>query len=455
MDAGAKNSIDMTTGAILPKMLAVALPLMASSVLQLLFNAADVVVLGNFASEHSLAAVGATGALVNLIVNLFVGLSIGANTVASFYFGARDDERLNRTVHNSILLSLVGGAFLTVVGVLFAKTFLVWMQSPEETLQLSTLYLQVYFAGIIPVMIFNFGSSLLRAKGDSKRPLYYLIVSGILNVALNLLFVIAFKMDVAGVALATIISQAWAAQLVMRCLSRETDAFKFEWKKLRFERPILGEILKSGIPAGIQGCVFALSNVVIQASINGFGPIAMAGSAGAQNVEGFVWVSMYAFSQTALTFVGQNVGARKYDRIPRIMTTTLACAFFTGVILGELCYYNGGALMRIYDARPAVIASGVTRFSLVCRYYFVCGLMDAMVGVIRGMGRSITPTVVSLLGACGLRLLWIATVFQTPQYHTEFMLFASYPISWLITFLTHCVCYAYYRRKYFRVCEAV
>ena len=456
-DGRNKNSIDMTTGAILPKLLVTTLPLMASSVLQLLFNAADVVVVGNFASEHSLAAVGSTGALVNLITNLFIGLSIGANSLASFYFGARDAKNLSKTAHNAILLSVFGGAALTVIGVVFAEKFLIWMQTPGEVLGLGSTYITVYFAGSIPVLVFNFGSSLLRAKGDTKRPLYYLTVAGVINVVLNLIFVIVFKMDVAGVALATIIAQTISAYLVMRCLVRETDEFRIEWSKLKegFDGAIVLEILRIGIPAGIQGIVFSLSNVVIQSSINGFGPIVMAGSAAAQNVEGFVWVSMNAFAQTVLTFVSQNVGARKYDRIKPIMIITLVCSALTGVILGNLCDIFSASLVRIFDQRPEVVSAGVVRFSLVCRYYFLCGLMDVMVGVLRGMGYSVTPTVVSLLGACGLRLLWIFTVFQIPSFHTEFMLFLSYPLSWIVTFLIHVLCYAAIRRRWAKLRVAV
>lgn len=437
----------MTTGAILPKLLMTALPLIASGVLQLLFNAADVIVVGRFASEHSLAAVGTTSALINLITNLFIGLSIGANALASFYYGARDNENLSRTVHNSILLSVIGGAGLTFIGVVFAPTFLRWMQAPEETLGLAVLYMRIYFAGSIPILLFNFGSSLLRAKGDTKRPLYYLTFAGVVNVVLNLIFVLVFKMDVGGVALATIIAQALAAWLIIRCMRKETDAFHLDLHKLRLDRPIVVEILRTGVPAGLQGIIFSLSNVVIQSSINGFGPTAMAGSAAAQNVEGFVWVSMYAFSQTALTFVSQNYGARQYDRLDRITLITVGCAFVTGLVLGNLCSYFGANLVRIYDARPEVVASGVTRFQLICRYYFICGMMDAMVGVIRGLGVSITPTVVSLVGVCGVRLLWVFTIFQQTQFHTEYTLFLSYPISWTVTLLAHVVCYLYIRRR--------
>ncbi len=442
-----KSGVDMTTGAILPKLLLTALPLMASSVLQLLFNAADVVVVGRFAGEHSLAAVGSTGALINLITNLFVGLSIGSNTVASFYYGARNDAKLNACVHNSVLLSLVGGAVLTVVGCCFPRTFLSWMQTPEEVLDLSAIYLGLYFVGSIPVLIFNFGSSILRAKGDTKRPLLYLIYAGGVNVVLNLLFVIVFKMDVAGVAIATVVAQGISAVLIMRCLAREQDAFCFSWAKMHWDRDVVAEILRSGVPAGFQGIVFSLSNVVIQSSINGFGPNAMAGSAASSNVEGFVWVSMNAFTQTAMTFVGQNVGARRYSRLTRVMLISLGCTTVTGLVLGNLCSFFAAQLMAIYDDRPEVIISGVTRFNVVCRYYFICGLMDVMSGGIRGMGVSIAPTIVSLIGACGLRLVWIFTIFQVARFHTEYMLFMSYPVSWTITFFAHVGCYMYIRSR--------
>lgn len=449
--------VDMTTGSILPKLLLTAIPLMASSVLQLLFNAADVVVVGRYAGEHSLAAVGSTGPLINLVTNFFVGLSIGANTVASFYYGAHNGAKLNRCVHNSILLSLIGGIVLTLVGCVFSRVFLIWMQTPEEVLDLATTYLRLYFLGSIPVLIFNFGSSILRAKGDTRRPLAYLTYAGMVNVALNLLFVLVFKMDVAGVAIATIISQGISAWLILRCLSNEEDSFRFQRKKMKADGEVLLEILRSGVPAGFQGIVFSLSNAVIQSSINGFGPDAMAGNAASGNVEGFVWVSMSAFSFTLMTFTSQNVGARRYSRITRIILTALACTTLTGLVLGNLCSHFAAQLMAIYDDRPEAIVSGVTRFHIVCRYYFLGGLMDAMAGGIRGMGASVMPTIVSLLGACGLRLVWIFTIFQIPEYHTESMLFMSYPISWTITFIAHIACYMYIRAKLpkcDRVCES-
>jgi len=446
---GKKNtSIDMTTGAILPKLLAMALPLMASSVLQLLFNAADVVVVGNYASEHSLAAVGSTTALVSLTINIFMGLSVGSNAVVSFFLGAKDDANVGRAVHASILLSLVSGLLLTIVGLVFVEDFLRVMQTPVEAFALSAIYLRIYFCGMIATMLFNFGSALLRAKGDTKRPLYYLAFAGVVNVVLNLLFVIVFHMDVEGVAYATVISQFISAWLVLRCLQKETDAFRFEFRKLRWNKAIVARIFAVGIPAGFQGVVFSLSNVVIQSSINGFGPVAMAGSAAGASLEGFVWISMNAFSQCVLTFSSQNIGAKTYSRLNRIAFTACACSALTGLIFGNLVYVFGESLLSVYDARPEVVASGMRRLFMVCCFYATCGLMDSIVGSIRGMGYAITPTVVSLVGACGLRILWIGTIFQIPEYHTESMLFLSYPISWVVTFLMHCVCYCRIRRQF-------
>lgn len=440
--------LDMCNGAILPKLLKLTLPLMLSSVLQLLFNAADIIVVGNFASDNSLAAVGSTSSLVNLITNLFLGISTGANVVASRYLGAKDDKNVSKAVHTSLFLSLVSGLILTFIGVCFADKLLMLMQTPDEVLALSTTYLRIYFGGVIAMMVYNFGSSLLRAKGDTKRPLYYLTFAGVINVVLNLFFVIVLKMDVAGVALATVISQCISAILIIVCLMKETDAFRLDLKKLLPDAAICGKILSVGIPAGIQGVVFSLSNVVIQSSINSFGPISMSGSAASASIEGFVWVSMNAFSQGALTFTSQNIGGAKYSRINKIAIIACGCAAATGLILGNLCVLFGETLLGIYDPRPEIIEPGMTRIRLVCGFYFACGLMDCIVGAIRGMGYSITPTIVSLLGACGLRILWIFTVFTIPEYHTEFMLFLSYPLSWGITFLAHLICFIIMRRKY-------
>ncbi len=443
-----KNSIDMTRGAILPKLLKFALPLMLSSTLQLLFNAADLVVVGSFASEHSLAAVSSTTALVNLMTNLFLGLSTGATVVASNYMGADDRKSVSKAVHTSILLSVISGIIMTVFGIAFAGTFLSLMGTPAEVQGLSETYLRIYFAGMVAMMVYNFASSLLRAKGDTKRPLYYLAFAGAVNVVLNLVFVIVFKMDVAGVALATVISQCISAVLVVRCLVKETDGFKLSLKKLRIDKKTCLKILRIGIPSGFQGVVFSLSNVVIQSSINSFGSVAMAGSGAAASIEGFVWVSMNSFSQAAISFESQNIGAGRYSRINRICLVSCACAAVAGLVLGGLAYLFGGFLLGIYDPRPEIIPHGLIRMSLVCLPYFLCGIMDCCSGAIRGLGYAVVPTIVSLLGACGLRILWIFTIFAIPENHTEFMLYLSYPLSWAITFFAHLICFVVIRRKF-------
>lgn len=443
-----KYEIDMCNGSILPKLLKFSLPLMLSSVLQLLFNAADIIVVGNFASEHSLAAVGSTTALINLITNLFLGLSTSSNVLSANYMGAGDDDRVSKTVHTSLLISVISGLILTVIGIAFTEQMLIWMQTPEEVLSLSAIYLRIYFGGMVAMMIYNFGSALLRSKGDTKRPLYYLAFSGVINIILNLIFVICFNMDVAGVGLATVISQCVSAFLVVRCLYKETDAFHFDFRKLKIDKKIMSKIFSIGIPAGFQGVVFSLSNVVIQSSVNSFGSVVMAGSAAAASIEGFVWVSMNSFSQGALTFTSQNIGAGKYSRVNKIAVIACSCAAVAGLVLGNLAYLFGTFLLEIYDPRPEIIEPGLIRMGLVCVLYFTCGLMDCIVGSIRGMGYAVTPTIVSLLGACGLRILWIFTIFQIPEYHTEFMLFVSYPVSWTITFLVHFICYIFMRRKF-------
>ena len=441
--------LDMTTGALLPKMLRFALPLMLSSLLQLLFNAADVAVVGKFAGDNSLAAVGSTSALINLLTNLFLGLSIGANVLSAKYTGAGDKERTSKVVHTAVAVSLVSGVILTFIGLLFSPQFLKLMKSPDGVIGLASLYMRVYFLGMPAMMLYNFGSSLLRSKGDTKRPLYYLTAAGVLNVLLNLLFVIVFRMDVAGVALATILSQYMSAALVLRCLMKEEDeSFRVVIKNLKIDTSTLLGLVKIGVPAGIQGVVFSLSNVIIQSSVNGFGEIFIAGSSAASSIEGFVWVSMNAFHQAALTFTSQNIGAKKYSRINKILLCSQGCAIVTGLGFGNLVYLFSPQLLRIYTDTPASIEAGIVRLSVICTTYFLCGMMDTIVGSIRGMGYGVIPTVVSMIGACGLRLLWIATIFQIPEFHTPQLLFTSYPVSWGLTFLAHLVCFFIMRRKF-------
>ena len=443
-----RYSVDMCNGSILPKLLQIALPLMLSSILQLVFNAADVIVVGNFGSEHSLEAVGSNTSLINLLTQLFIGLSTGTNVLCARYMGAKDEENVSKTVHSAMLLGVICGAILTVVGLVLADDLLRLMQVPAEVIDLSLLYLRIYFLGMISVLVYNFGSSILRTKGDTKRPLYYLTLAGVVNVLLNLLFVVVFKMDVAGVALATVISQTLSAALVVACLMRETDAYRLFLRRLKLHASIVRQILRIGIPAGIQSTIFSLSNVVIQSAINSFGPVVMAGNAAASSIEGFLWASMGSFSQSALTFTSQNVGAGKYHRINRVLLVACGCSMVFSTLLGTLLYTFGEPLVGLYDPRPEILAPALERMGVATRFAFLGGLMECVSYVIRGLGYSVLPTVVSLLGACGLRVLWIVTIFQIPQYHTIPMLVAAYLLSWTITATAHLICFFIVRRRF-------
>ncbi|MCR4596526.1 MAG: MATE family efflux transporter [Lachnospiraceae bacterium] len=436
-----KYEIDMCSGNIIGKMLVFALPLMISSILQLLFNAADVIVVGRFAGDNSLAAVGSTGSLVNLLTNVFLGLSVGANVMVARYKGAGRDDETSRTVHTAITLALLSGLFLTIVGCLGARQILTWMGSPTEVIGLSALYLRIYFLGMIPSMLYNFGAAILRSVGDTRRPLYYLFGAGIINVVLNLIFVINLHMDVAGVALATILSQTVSAVLVIRCLTREKGNIRLEFRKLGIDRQIVKSILRIGLPSGFQGMLFSMSNVIIQSSVNSFGATIVAANSAAANIEGFVWVSMNAFHQAAITFTGQNYGAGKMKRIPLVMRDALICVILTGVILGRSVYFFGTELMSMYTTSTEVASLGLERIKWVCGLYALCGMMDVMVGILRGIGYSVLPMIVSLIGACGLRIIWIFTLFRTEMFHKPVYLYVTYPVSWGITFLMHVVCF--------------
>lgn len=437
--------MDMCSGPILRKMLMFALPLMLSSILQLLFNAADIVVVGKFAGDNSLAAVGSNTALINLLTNLFIGLSIGANVVAARHYGAKAWDDLRRTVHTAMLLSMLSGALLLVLGVIGAEQMLIWMQTPEEVLPLATVYLRIYFLGMISTMVYNFGSALLRAVGDTKRPLYFLLCAGIINVILNLLFVIGFQMDVMGVAIATVISETVSALLVLRCLVKEKGGIHLELRAMRIDRKKMLQILRIGLPAGFHGVVFALSNVVIQSSVNIFGNIVVAGNSAAANLEGFVYMAMNAFYQTTLSFVSQNYGAGEQKRINRIVLLGEACVIVTGTLLGNMVVFFGNDLLQIYSNNPEVIAAGMVRLHYISMIYALCGIMDVMVGALRGIGYSIMPMIVSIVGVCVLRLIWLATVFQIPEFHKIETVYLSYPVTWILTSLVYIVFFVWIR----------
>ncbi len=431
--------MDMVNGPLLGKICRFAFPLALSSMLQLLFNAADIVVVGQFASDTALAAVSSTGAMINLIVNLFIGLSVGTNVLVARYYGMGDYKNLERVVHTSVATSLVAGGVLMIIGWFFARPMLELMGSPENVIDQSSLYVQIFFLGMPGNMLYNFGAAVLRSVGDTKRPLYFLMIAGVINVLLNLLFVIVFHMDVAGVAVATIISQYVSAILVFVCLLKSNGPYRVYLKRLRIHLDMLWGLARIGLPAGMQGIIFSISNVLIQSSINSFGSTAMSGSGAAANLEGFVYVAMNAFYQAALSFVGQNLGAGKYERINKILGLCVLMVTIVGIVAGVGVYLLGAPLLSIYNSDPEVIAYGLERLLLVCAPYFLCGIMDVMVGAMRGTGYSVIPMIVSIIGVCGVRVMWIYTFFAMD--HSLFTLYISYPISWTATAAVHFISY--------------
>lgn len=440
MSRKAKNyEMNMCEGPLVGKMLIFTIPLMFSGILQLLFNAADTIVVGRYAGNEALAAVGSTSSLINLLVNLFMGLSVGANILVSRYYGAGKEADIQDTVHTSLTFAVIAGVILAVIGNVFAKPLLHLMGSPEDVIDLAAIYVKIYFAGMPVIMLYNYGASILRAIGDTKRPLYYLLTAGVVNVVLNLVFVIAFDMSVAGVALATVISQCISVGLLLRCMYKMEGCCRLNPKKLGIHKEKLGLLLRHGLPAGLQGSVFSFSNVLIQSSINSFGSIAMAGASAAANLEGFVYTAMNSFQQTALCFTSQNLGGGKYDRIGKVLRNSLLMITAVGILMGGGSYFLGKYLLRIYSPDAEVIAFGLMRMRWIALPYFLCGIMDTLVGMLRGLGYAIVPMFVSILGACGFRILWIMTVFA--EYHSLDVLYSSYPISWILTGGTHLICY--------------
>lgn len=436
--------IDMCHGPLLGKILIFSIPLILSGLLQLLFNAADVVVVGRFAGSQSLAAVGSTSSLINLLTNVFIGLSVGANVLIARYYGAGQEKEVSDTVHTAVLLSIICGIILCVAGIALAGPLLELMGTPEDVLGKSIRYMRIYFLGMPVMLLYNFGSAILRAIGDTKRPLYYLTAAGAVNVVLNLIFVIGWKMDVAGVALATIISQCISAGCIVGCLITSESCFRLCPARMRIHKDKLIRIVKIGLPAGMQGAIFSISNVLIQSSVNSFGSVAMAGNTAAANVEGFVYTSMNAMHQTAVSFTSQNLGGKQYGRISRVLFQCLTIVMLIGLLMGNGAFLMGRQIMGIYSTDAQVIEYGMLRLSVICTTYLLCGIMDTMVGAIRGLGYSVIPMIVSLVGACGLRIVWIMTVFQWKR--SLFILYISYPISWAITFMAHVICYIVIRK---------
>lgn len=434
-----KYEIDMCNGPLFNKILLFSLPLMLSGILQLLFNAADMIVVGRFAGSNSLAAVGSTGSLINLLVNVFIGLSVGANVLVARYYGAGQEKELSEMVHTAMLTSFICGILLIFIGFYIAPVALSAMGTPDELLEQAVLYIRIYFAAMPAMMVYNFGSAILRAVGDTRRPLYFLSAAGGINIVLNLVFVIGFKMDVAGVALATAISQVVSAVLVVNCLMHTEGAYRLKLSEMKIVPHKFGMMVRIGLPAGLQGAIFSISNVLIQSSVNSFGATAMAGNSAAGNLEGFVYTAMNALHQTAISFVGQNYGAKKYKRIGRIAVMCLGIVTVVGLVMGIGLYLVSPWLLQLYATEQEVIASGIRRLLYISCPYFLCGVMDTLVGCIRGMGRSVLPMIVSLSGACLFRVIWIYTVFAAER--TMEVLYVSYPISWAITATVHLCCF--------------
>lgn len=452
-----KTSVDLTERPLFKKTVMFALPLVFTSVLQLLYSASDIIVLGKFAgdeSEAAVAAVGSTGALINLITNLFLGLSVGALAVIARFVGARDNNRISKSVHTSVAVSVIGGLIVGVFGFVSSRTMLRLMSTPADVLRLSSLYLKIFFCGMPFNLLYNFGASVLRACGDTKRPLIILALAGIANIGLNILTVAVFKMSVVGVGIATTVSQAVSAVGVVIVLMRRKDAAKLCFKKLRIHKAALVDIIRIGLPAGIQGTVFSLSNVVIQSSINSFDDVAVvAANAAAANIEGFVYVAMNSVAQACLTVAGQNYGAAKPENIDLSLVQCLLLVTGVGLVFGTGVYLASRPLLKIYGCTGISVDYGAERLKVICTMYFMCGVMEVLVSALRAIGRSVLPMLVSIVGIVGLRIVWVYTLFKFK--HTLLVLYLSYPASWLLTLIIHFACYMVLRKKAFEKLRAM
>ena len=437
-----KYSMNMCEGPLFSKIWIFTIPLILSGLLQLLFNAVDMIVAGRYVGKEALAAIGSTSSLINLLTNVFIGLSTAANVLVARFFGSGREDDVQETVHTSIALSFITGVIMTVLGIAVAPKLLVLMGTHESVLPMATLYTRIYFLGMPVLMLYNFGAAILRAIGDTKRPLYYLTISGAIHAICNIIFIVVFHMGVDGVAYATVLSQAISAVLTLRCLITSDECYRFEFKKLHIYKDKFLQILRLGLPAGFQGSIFSISNVLIQSSVNSFGPDVMAGNSAASNIEGFVYVTMNTFHVTCLSFVSQNYGKHYFDRIKKTLLICLGSVAMVGLVTGSLAYIFGPQLLSLYanDADKAVvIEKGMIRMSIIMFTYFTCGTMDTCVGAIRGLGYSVMPMIVLLLGACAFRVVWIFTIFRA--FRSLENLYVSYPISWIITTTVHLICF--------------
>ena len=442
-----RKNIDMLEGNLFRDVLLFTVPVALSGILQLLFNAIDMIVVGKFSGSTSMAAVSSTGSLINLITNLFIGLSVGTSVCIAGRIGRRDFFGVYKAVQTSITIALISGLALTVIGVVFSPVFLKMMGSPEDVIDLSALYLRIYFLGMPATMVYNFASAILRARGDTKRPLYALGIAGALNALMNLFFVTVFHMDVTGVGLASALSSCVSAAIVLIVLIKDEGMTHLEIRKLHIDREALKEIVKVGLPAGLQSTVFSISNVAIQSSVNSFGGTIMAANGAAGSIADFVYTIMNAFYQSCLTFTSQNMGAKKYQRTGKILFVSLFYVTLCGLVIGHSTYYFGDPLLHIYSDDPEVIQAAMIKLEIFCKPYFLCGIMDVLVGSLRGMGYSIFPMITSLLGSCAFRLIWIATYFAA--HRSIEVLYYSYPLSWTLTLSIHLLTfvYAYHRLR--------
>ena len=438
----------MCNGTIMDKLISFSLPLMVSGILQLMFNAVDIIVVGRFSGSQALAAVGSTTALINVFINLFMGISLGANVLAARYYAAGRDREMSETVHTSIMLALISGVVMAFVGVFFAKGALELMDTPADVIDQSALYMRIYFMGMPFFMLYNYGAAILRAVGDTKRPLYFLIVSGVINAGLNMFLVIVFSLDVAGVAIATVVSQAISCVLVLRCLYKSEGSYQLRFSKLCLKKDYIIPIFQVGIPAGIQSTVINFSNVLLQSSVNSFGSIAMAGYTAANNLLGFLYTSINAVTQACMSFTSQNYGVKKTKRMDRVLVDCIILSILIATVMGGAFYVFGPQILSVYNKEPDVIKSGMEILSFTTLTYFLCGIMDLFPGAMRGMGRSGVPMILSIIGTVGTRIFWIYVVF--PRNRALDVLFISYPVSWGLTIAMQVCCFILVRRKVHR-----
>ncbi len=443
-----KYEIDMCNGTIMDKLISFSLPLMLSGILQLMFNAVDIIVVGRFSGSSALAAVGSTTALINVFTNLFIGISLGANVLAARFYAAGREKEMSETVHTAITLALISGIVMAFVGLFFSRLALEWMDTPADVIDQSALYMKIYFIGMPFFMLYNYGAAILRAVGDTKRPLFFLMISGAINALLNLLLVIVFHLGVAGVAIATVISQMISCFLVLRCLCRSESSYRLQFSKLMIRGIYFKQILQVGLPAGIQSTVINFSNVLLQSSVNSFGSIAMAGYTAANNIFGFLYVSVNSITQACMSFTSQNYGVGRHKRMDRVLLDCLILSVVVSGVLGGSAYLFGPQLLTIYTKDPQVIACGVEILLYTTVTYFLCGIMDLFPGALRGMGHSAVPMILSVIGTVGMRIFWIYLIF--PAQRSLSVLFISYPASWIFTIIMQVICFFLVRKKVHR-----